>query len=226
MLQLVSNIFSQTPPTPTITIQIPRKFFYTSCLQGRAALQGVTLSDDQVQAVSGNIGFNILKKIFDNGEVPDKIQPIVDSDISTAVTHIPGIAEPLSFATGRCAICGKHTRLRGFYTTYFKEPKDWQIFYAANSSACAQTAVKFPGQIGDGVKECLMVVVAAQGVAQQQQWSIEAQGIKLIADAMKAAADWIINSIITPAGGAPLPQPELDTLKAFQNTAVINVTWW
>jgi hypothetical protein len=65
-----------------------------------AALQGVDLSDSQVQAVSGSIAENIFNDILQhNGTIVDDIAHYVDQDVSVAVTQIPGVSQTLSMAT-------------------------------------------------------------------------------------------------------------------------------
>src|ERR1043166_1237406 len=102
-------------------------FFITDYYKYAASLQEVNVTDDQVRAVSGEIGTAVIRDIVNNGIVPESIKPIVDSDILQAVTNIPGVSQELSPATWGASLFAE-TKLGydGFFDRYFTRPEAWQ----------------------------------------------------------------------------------------------------
>ncbi len=119
----------------------PSNFFIRTYYQSAAQRQGVTLSNEQVQAVSGNIGLAVANDIKDSDAVKFKINDYVDNDIGQAVRVVPG----LSMATwGPALFAESKLGYEGFYQKYFTSDRDWEIFYDAAKTACFKTAVAYP----------------------------------------------------------------------------------
>jgi hypothetical protein len=204
-------------------------FFIRDYYTYAASLEGVTLTNEQVQAVSGKIGFNVLTDILNNGGVVHgEIRPIIDNDIRTAVTEIPGVSEPLSFATwGASLFAEDKLGYTGFFDKYFTTSQDWQIFYAAASKACVDTGANLllgnlQGPLaGQDALSCVNVFNMAGLYAQQQVLAAEAEGTQLILNAIKAGLDALWNLFVPSAGGAEL-QNDLNTLDVFGSSSLVN----
>jgi hypothetical protein len=197
----------------------PSNFFIRTYYQGAARLQGVTLSDEQVQAVSGNIGLAIANEIQRSNAVNLKIDDYVDNDIGAAVRVVPG----LSMATwGPALFAGSKLGYEGFYQKYFTSDRDWDIFYSAAEAACVATAFKYPGQAGQGAADCVGVTFAAAQYYQAKQASMEAGTFDALTNAATRAFNWLSDTLY-PATSTTTPEQhsqDLSTIRAFAGTSV------
>jgi hypothetical protein len=197
----------------------PSNFFIRTYYQGAARLQGVTLSDEQVQAVSGNIGLALATEFSQSGQVKFKIDDYVDKDIGQAVLVAPG----LSMATwGPALFAQSKLGYTDFYQKYFTSDRDWDIFYSAAEAACVATAVKYPGQAGQGAADCIGVTFAAAQYYQAKQASMEAGTFDALTNAAMKAFNWLSDTLY-PATSTTTPEQhtqDLNTIRAFAGTSV------
>ncbi len=197
----------------------PSNFFIRTYYQGAAQLQGVTLTDEQVQAVSGNIGRAIATEISRSNEVKFKIDDYVDNDIGQAILVAPG----LSMATwGPALFAQSKLGYTDFYQKYFTSDRDWDIFYSAAEAACVATALKYPGQAGQGAADCIGVTFAAAQYYQAKQASMEAGTFDALTNAAARAFNWLSDTLY-PATSTTTPEQhseDLNTIRAFAGTSV------
>ena len=201
----------------------PSNFFIRTYYQSAAQRQGVTLSNEQVQAVSGNIGLAIANDIKDSDAVKFKINDYVDNDIGQAIRVIPG----LSMATwGPALFAESKLGYEGFYQKYFTSDRDWEIFYDAAQTACFKTAVAYSTSLGQGTAECVSVFAAATGYFQLRQIDAEAQANQQVFDFLLDAGRRGLNYLsdtLYPATSTTTPEQhsqDLSTIRAFAGTSV------
>jgi hypothetical protein len=221
----VDYFFANAGDTNGQNPDAPSNFFIRTYYQRAAELQGVTLSKEQVQAVSGNIGLAIANAIKDSNAVDFSIKNYVDNDIGQAVLVAPG----LSMATwGPALFAENKLGYEGFYQKYFTTDRDWEIFYDAAQTACVKTALAYPSlnNLGQGSSECIGVFAAASGYYQLRQIDAEAQANQQVFDFLLDAGRRGLNYLsdtLYPATSTTTPEQhsqDLSTIRAFAGTSL------